>query len=71
MGIKEQVYLFSPVFMQNLLTTLYGYRLQRERYGPAYQKRFQELADKCGKANRCGTGSIDTSQYVFAVLPAT
>ncbi|ACB61121.1 Coenzyme F390 synthetase-like protein [Exiguobacterium sibiricum 255-15] len=49
MGIKEQVYLYSPVFMQNLLTTLYGYRLQRERYGPAYQTRFQELADKLEK----------------------
>lgn len=46
MGIKEQVYLYSPVFLQNLLTTLYGYQLQRDRYGPAYQQRFQELMDK-------------------------
>ena len=46
MGIKEQVYLYSPVFLQNLLTTLYGYQLQRDRYGPVYQQRFQELMDK-------------------------
>ncbi|AFS70643.1 phenylacetate--CoA ligase family protein [Exiguobacterium antarcticum] len=46
MGIKEQVYLSSPVFLQNLLTTVYGYQLQRERYGSAYQKRFQELLAK-------------------------
>ncbi|VWX38546.1 hypothetical protein EXIGUO9Y_480003 [Exiguobacterium oxidotolerans] len=36
MGIKEQVYMHAPIFLQNVLTTLHGYHLQRERYGAFY-----------------------------------
>ncbi|WP_214851388.1 phenylacetate--CoA ligase family protein [Exiguobacterium sp. s193] len=46
MGIKEQVYMHVPIFLQNVLTTLHGYHLQRERYGAFYQDRFQELIVK-------------------------
>ncbi|KOP29404.1 phenylacetate--CoA ligase family protein [Exiguobacterium acetylicum] len=43
MGIKEQIYNRSPLFLQDLFTTLYGYQLHRERYGPVYQERLQTL----------------------------
>jgi len=46
MGIKEQIYNRSPLFLQHLFTTLYGYQLHRERYGPAYQERFRMLLER-------------------------
>lgn len=46
MGIKEQIYNRSPLFLQHLFTTLYGYQLHRERYGPVYQERFRMLLER-------------------------
>ncbi|QZY85524.1 phenylacetate--CoA ligase family protein [Exiguobacterium acetylicum] len=49
MQLKESIYFHSPIFIQNLLTTLQGRRLFHERYGPAYQQRLQELKQKLGR----------------------
>ena len=46
MGIKEQIYNRSPLFLQHLFTTLYGYQLHRERYGPVYQERSRMLLER-------------------------
>ena len=46
MGIKEQIYNRSPLFLQHLFTTFYGYQLHRERYGPVYQERFRMLLER-------------------------
>ncbi len=51
MQLKESIYFHSPIFIQNLLTTLQGRRLFHERYGPAYQQRLQELKQKLGRPN--------------------
>jgi len=49
MSLKENVYHHSPVFLQHLLTSLYGTYLRLERYGPAYRKRMTELIGKEGR----------------------
>ncbi|OIN66104.1 CoF synthetase [Exiguobacterium sp. KRL4] len=46
MQLKQSIYFHSPIFIQNILTTIYGRVLFQERYGPVYQKRFQELKEK-------------------------
>lgn len=46
MQLKQSIYLHSPIFIQNILTTIYGRVLYQERYGSVYQKRFQELKEK-------------------------
>ncbi len=38
MGILEKVYDNSPIFFQNIMTTLAGYRNNKTRYGKAYYK---------------------------------
>jgi phenylacetate-CoA ligase len=42
MPLKEIIYEHSPIFMQNLMATIYGYKVRRERYGEEYYsyKRF-------------------------------
>lgn len=37
------IYNRSPIFLQNLFTTLQGYRYKRERFGPAYYQALEEL----------------------------
>ena len=39
----ETIYLKCPVLIQNLLLTLYGYRIQKERYSGLYKTYFQEV----------------------------
>jgi phenylacetate-CoA ligase len=34
---KEQIYLHSPVFLQNMMCSLEGWRIQRTRFGPEFQ----------------------------------
>lgn len=46
MQLKQSIYFHSPIFIQNILTTIYGRVLYQERYGSVYQKRFQELKEK-------------------------
>ncbi|ASI35537.1 MULTISPECIES: phenylacetate--CoA ligase family protein [unclassified Exiguobacterium] len=46
MQLKESIYFHSPIFIQNILTTLYGRVLYQERYGSAYRNRFEELKRK-------------------------
>lgn len=41
--MKERVYNLSPIFMQNFFTTLYGYKLKKERYGKEYNKKKKYL----------------------------
>ena len=43
MQLKESIYFHSPIFIQNILTTLYGRVLYQERYGSAYRNRLEEL----------------------------
>ncbi|VWX38547.1 phenylacetate--CoA ligase family protein [Exiguobacterium oxidotolerans] len=46
MQLKESIYFHSPIFIQNILTTIYGRVLYQERYGAAYHARFEELKRK-------------------------
>lgn len=41
--VKEKIYDLSPVFVQNIFTTFYGYKLKRERYGTEYKNKKEEL----------------------------
>lgn len=34
---REQVYLNSPIFLQNMMCSLEGWRIQRTRFGPGFQ----------------------------------
>jgi len=49
MAFKENFYYRSPLFVQNILTSLYGKYLTLERYGPAYRQRLNELIEKEGQ----------------------
>jgi len=46
MALKEEIYYNSPIFIQNILTSMYGKKLMQERYGPGYEKKLQELRVK-------------------------
>lgn len=46
MALKEEIYYNSPIFIQNILTSMYGKKLMQERYGPGYEKKLQELRGK-------------------------
>ena len=46
MALKEEIYYNSPIFIQNILTSMYGKKLMQERYGPEYEKKLQELRVK-------------------------
>lgn len=46
MALKEEIYYNSPIFIQNILTSMYGKKLMQERYGPGYEKKIQELRVK-------------------------
>ncbi len=45
MLLHESIYFSSPIFLQNILVSLYGYKLYRERYGDnasKYNKKLEE-----------------------------
>jgi len=46
MGLKEDIYFRSPIFVQNILTSIYGRKLMRERYGETYERIIEELRAK-------------------------
>ncbi|WP_029331615.1 phenylacetate--CoA ligase family protein [Exiguobacterium oxidotolerans] len=46
MALKEEFYYKSPIFIQNILTSLYGKKLMGERYGAGYEKMLRELREK-------------------------
>ena len=46
MALKEEIYYNSPIFIQNILTSMYGKKLMQERYGSGYEKKLQELRVK-------------------------
>ncbi|UOQ95060.1 phenylacetate--CoA ligase family protein [Halobacillus shinanisalinarum] len=41
--MKEKLYNLSPIFIQNILISLYGYKLKRERYSKYYKNKMGEL----------------------------
>lgn len=43
MSILRSVYDHSPISLQNLLTTVYGYQLHALRYGGAYKRHLEQL----------------------------
>lgn len=45
MNIKEKAYFLAPLFLQNVIFSLYGLKLKRERYGEFYSKRYEELIE--------------------------
>ncbi|MCK2156222.1 phenylacetate--CoA ligase family protein [Exiguobacterium sp. 17-1] len=46
MALKEEIYYKSPIFIQNILTSMYGKKLMQERYGSGYERKLQELRVK-------------------------
>lgn len=44
-SFSETIYLKCPIAIQNFLLTLYGYNIQRIRYGGMYKKYFQSVND--------------------------
>ncbi|MDG5499005.1 hypothetical protein [Marinobacter sp. BGYM27] len=44
-GLAEKLYLKSPVFIQNILVTLYGIKLYKERYGKTEKKHLNMLLE--------------------------
>ncbi|WP_114570846.1 phenylacetate--CoA ligase family protein [Exiguobacterium flavidum] len=49
MKLKERIYFRSPLVVQQLLTVLQGYLFYKQRYGPVYEQRFNELIEKEGR----------------------
>ncbi len=46
MALKEDFYYKSPIFIQNILTSIYGKKLMQERYGPEYEAKMKDLREK-------------------------
>jgi len=45
-GVVDTVYKTSPVWIQNIIVSVYGYLRFKERYGPVYRKKFNEYIRK-------------------------
>ncbi len=69
MQLKQSIYFHSPIFLQNILTTIYGRVLYQERYGPVYQKRLQELKEKERFRTNAQSGTTGTTESISTVLP--
>jgi phenylacetate-CoA ligase len=41
-----KIYIFSPVWFQNIIISVYGYIIFKQRYGKVYRKTFNELINK-------------------------
>ncbi|WP_214846210.1 MULTISPECIES: phenylacetate--CoA ligase family protein [unclassified Exiguobacterium] len=46
MALKEDLYYKSPIFIQNILTSIYGKKLMHERYGARYEQKLMQLREK-------------------------
>ena len=46
MGLKEVVYNNSPIWLQNLLITVYGMKLARQRYSGVYYQELERLSKR-------------------------
>ena len=45
-SLHERIYAVSPIPVQNALVTMYGRKLHRQRYGPAYHAAFEHYSTK-------------------------
>jgi len=44
--MKEKLYELSPIFIQNLLVSMYGYKLKRQRFGRFYEEKLSTLVKR-------------------------
>lgn len=54
----HKLYYRSPVFFQHVMTSVYGYKLKRERYNSHYRKTFNRLVD----------GAVDHEQQMLEFM---
>lgn len=66
MGILEKVYDRSPIFFQNIMTTVAGYRNKKSRYGKTYYN-YREFLKKFDKFPLENKKEIQTSEMIKLV----
>jgi len=64
-SLSENLYFKSPIFIQNIGLSIYGWRLNRERYGGRYPAFFDEVA----RRSKCAREEID--DHVDALVSQT
>lgn len=69
MGNLMSVYNNSPIFMQNVFTTIQGYKLKKERFGKEYKEALREFAER-DYSNIKELQSFQDEQLVKLVLHA-